>query len=186
MQLGTHLQRQSSLRAFRRSFHSRLLNLSRIHTRQWHLQKRYSCLSVCSGGSGGGGPGGQDPPPPPFVPRCRLWHPKLDPRLAPPFLLIDLIWTLPPPPSKILDPPLVYVSRPIRWILCVVYIVWGVGYVVSAQVLCLHFCLGLGVAKFLAEHRNPSWEAKFLAEHRNSSWEEKSLAEHRNSSWEEK
>ena len=31
--------------------------------------------------------------------------PKLDPRLAPFFLLVDLIWT-PPPLSKILDPPL--------------------------------------------------------------------------------
>ena len=45
---------------------------------------------------GSGGAGGLDPP---FVPRYvgfLILGPKLDPRLAPPFSLADLIWTPPP------------------------------------------------------------------------------------------
>ena len=43
-----------------------------------------------------------------IVPRCRLFNigPKIGPPSGPPFLLVDLIWTRPAPPSKILDPPL--------------------------------------------------------------------------------
>ena len=73
---------------------------------EFQPSKSSICNAVADPG-GGGGSRGSGPP--------LLCHdvgfltlgPKLDPRLAPPFLLVDLIWTPPPPPlSKILDPPL--------------------------------------------------------------------------------
>ena len=60
---------------------------------------------------GGGGTGGLDPPPLCHDVGFLTLGPKLDPRLAPPFLLVDLIWTPPPFQKSWIRPCTLYTWR---------------------------------------------------------------------------